>query len=258
MYTIERQQQILQLIRKEKVIKLVTLTKEFNVSMETIRRDVQQLVQEKKIEKFYGGVKYIEPVEGLMDTRLNQQLHEKIAIAETCAALVQDGDCIFIDSGTTTYQITPFLLEKKNVTVITNSLPVAFDLIGSTIEVMIIGGKIRHSEKSVTSNDFLFHFKHLNINKAFICTSGITLERGISDFNVDEAITRQQIINISQSVYVAADASKFNKDVAIQVCPIDKVDMIITDDTLDLDTIKRFNEAEVPMKIVSTTPTCKN
>ncbi len=252
MYTIERQQHILQYIRMNKVVKLVTLTKEFNVSMETIRRDIQQLFQEKKIEKFYGGVKYIEPVEGLIDNRLNQQLSEKIAIAKACASIIEDGECIFLDSGTTTYQMTPFLLEKEKLTVITNSLPVAFDLIGSNIEVIIIGGKVRHSEKSITSNDFLFRFDHLNINKAFICASGVTIENGISDFNMEEAMTRKQIIKISQKVYIATDSSKFNKDVAIQVCPVDQVDMIITDNALHPETINHFTNAGVQLKIVST------
>lgn len=253
MYTIERQQKILQFVRQHKVIKLTTLTKEFNVSMETIRRDIQQLAQEKKIEKFYGGIKYIEPAEGLLDSRFDQQFNEKVAIAKACAELVEDGECIFLDSGTTTYHIARFLLEKKNITIITNSLPVAFDLIGSNIEVVIIGGKIRHSEKSITSNDFLFNFKHLNINKAFICTSGITLEKGISDFSIDEAITRKEIIKISQKIYVATDSSKFNKDVAIQVCPIDMVDTIITDDSLDQDTLNCFINAGVQLKIISAT-----
>lgn len=250
MYTVERQQHILQFIRNNKVVKLVTLTKEFNVSMETIRRDIQQLVQEKKIEKFYGGVKYIEPVEGLMDNRLTQQLTEKIAIAKACASLVNNGDCIFIDSGSTTYQMTPFLLGKEKLTVVTNSLPVAFDLIGSNIEVMIIGGRVRHSEKSVTSNDFLFHFDHLNINKAFICASGVTLEKGISDFSLEEAMTRKQLINISQTVYVATDSTKFNKDVAIQVCPLDEVDMILTDNGLPKETLHQFTEAGIQLKVV--------
>ncbi|POZ57848.1 Glucitol operon repressor [Lysinibacillus sphaericus] len=250
MYTVERQQHILQFIRNNKVVKLVTLTKEFNVSMETIRRDIQQLVQEKKIEKFYGGVKYIEPVEGLMDNRLTQQLTEKIAIAKACASLVDHGDCIFIDSGSTTYQMTPFLLGKEKLTVVTNSLPVAFDLIGSTIEVMIIGGRVRHSEKSVTSNDFLFRFDHLNINKAFICASGVTLEKGISDFSLEEAMTRKQLINISQTVYVATDSTKFNKDVAIQVCPLDEVDMILTDNGLPKETLQQFTEAGIKLEVV--------
>nr|WP_241489995.1 DeoR/GlpR family DNA-binding transcription regulator [Lysinibacillus sphaericus] len=251
MYMIERQHQILQFIRQHKVVKLVTLTKEFNVSMETIRRDVQQLMQEKKIEKFYGGVKYIEPVEGLIDHRLHEQLTEKIAIARACASLVQDGECIFIDSGTTTYQMTPFLLDKEKLTVVTNSLPVAFDLIGSNIEVILLGGKVRHSEKSVTSNEFLFRFEHLNINKAFICASGVSIEKGISDFSLDEAITRKQIISISQKVYVATDSSKFNKDVAIQVCPVDDVDVIITDDALSKKTIQHFSEKGVQIKTVN-------
>lgn len=250
MYTVERQQHILQFIRNNKVVKLVTLTKEFNVSMETIRRDIQQLVQEKKIEKFYGGVKYIEPVEGLMDNRLTQQLTEKIAIAKACASLVNNGDCIFIDSGSTTYQMTPFLLGKEKLTVVTNSLPVAFDLIGSNIEVMIIGGRVRHSEKSVTSNDFLFHFDHLNINKAFICASGVTLEKGISDFSLEEAMTRKQLINISQTVYVATDSTKFNKDVAIQVCPLEEVDMILTDNGLPKETLHQFTESGIQLKVV--------
>lgn len=250
MYTVERQQHILQFIRNNKVVKLVTLTKEFNVSMETIRRDIQQLVQEKKIEKFYGGVKYIEPVEGLMDNRLTQQLTEKIAIAKACASLVNNGDCIFIDSGSTTYQMTPFLLGKEKLTVVTNSLPVAFDLIGSNIEVMIIGGRVRHSEKSVTSNDFLFHFDHLNINKAFICASGVTLEKGISDFSLEEAMTRKQLINISQTVYVATDSTKFNKDVAIQVCPLEEVDMILTDNGLSEETLHQFTEAGIQLEVV--------
>ncbi|TBV86592.1 MULTISPECIES: DeoR/GlpR family DNA-binding transcription regulator [unclassified Lysinibacillus] len=248
---IERQHQILQFIRQHKVVKLVTLTKEFNVSMETIRRDVQQLMQDKKIEKFYGGVKYIEPVEGLMDHRLHEQLTEKIAIAKACASLVQDGECIFIDSGTTTYQMTPFLLDKEKLTVVTNSLPVAFDLIGSNIEVILLGGKVRHSEKSVTSNEFLFRFEHLNINKAFICASGVSIEKGISDFSLDEAITRKQIISISQKVYVATDSSKFSKDVAIQVCPVDDVDVIITDDALSKKTIQHFSEKGVQIKAVN-------
>ncbi|MCR8851391.1 DeoR/GlpR family DNA-binding transcription regulator [Lysinibacillus fusiformis] len=248
---IERQQQILQFVRQHKVVKLVTLTKEFNVSMETIRRDIQQLMQDKKIEKFYGGIKYIEPVEGLIDQRLHEQLTEKIAIAKASASLIQDGECIFIDSGTTTYQMTPFLLDKEKLTVVTNSLPVAFDLIGSNIEVILLGGKVRHSEKSVTSNEFLFHFEHLNINKAFICASGVSLEKGISDFNLEEAITRKKIISISQMVYVATDSSKFNKDVAIQVCPLEEVDVIITDNALSKKTIQHFSDKGIEIKLVN-------
>lgn len=251
MYMIERQHQILQYVRQHKVVKLVTLTKEFNVSMETIRRDVQQLMHDKKIEKFYGGIKYIEPVEGIIDQRLHEQLAEKIAIAKACASLVENGECIFVDSGTTTYQMTPFLLNKEKLTVVTNSLPIAFDLIGSNIEVILIGGKVRHSEKSVTSNEFLFRFEHLNINKAFICASGVSIEKGISDFSLDEAITRKQIISISQTVYVATDSSKFNKDVAIQVCPLTDVDVIITDNALSKKTIQHFSDKSVQIKVVN-------
>ncbi|GLC87619.1 DeoR/GlpR family DNA-binding transcription regulator [Lysinibacillus piscis] len=250
MLTMERQQQILQFVRRNKVVKLVTLTQQFNVSMETIRRDVQQLVQNNKLEKVYGGVKYIEPVEGFIDQRFHEQLDEKIAIAKKCASFVQNGDCIFIDSGTTTYQMTPFLKDKEKLTVVTNSLPIAFDLIGSPIEVIIIGGKVRHSEKSVTSNEFLFRFEHLNITKAFICASGVSVNKGISDFSLEEAITRRQIIDIAETVFVAADSSKFLKDVAIQVCPIHDIDVIVTDDALSEELCQQFATTTINLSLV--------
>ncbi len=103
----------------------------------------------------------------------------------------------------------------------------------------------------MTSNEFLFRFEHLNINKAFICASGVSIEKGISDFSLDEAITRKQIISIAQKVYVATDSSKFNKDVAIQVCPVNDVDVIITDDALSKKTIQHFSEKGVQIKTVN-------
>lgn len=251
MLSSQRQNKIMQLLRIKKMAKLHDLTVLLDVSIETVRRDIQHLVKKGQVEKIYGGIKYIEPVESLISARMTEQLAQKIAIAKRCAALVEDGDCIYIDSGTTTYHIVSFLKNKPNITVVTNSLPVAYELLTSTINVIIIGGTLRHSEKSITSNDFLFRFEHLNITKAFICASGVSVERGVSDFSLSEAITRKKIIDHAQQVYLAVDATKFQRDVAIQVCPLQAVSAIITDDTLDKSILEDVTALSLPIYIES-------
>jgi DeoR/GlpR family transcriptional regulator of sugar metabolism len=126
--------------------------------------------------------------------------------------------------------------------VITSSIPVVNELIHSDIEILIIGGKVRRNEQSIVAFDYLFNFSELNITKAFICASGITVEKGISDYNLEEANTRKKIIDLSQEVYVAADSSKFGKDVTIGISSLDKIDYIITDDHLPKDFISSFKE----------------
>ncbi|ETJ35697.1 DeoR-family transcriptional regulator, partial [human gut metagenome] len=115
----------------------------------------------------------------------------------------------------------------------TNSIPIVNELINSDVEVIIIGGKLRHNESSIVAYDYLFNFGTLNISKSFICSGGITLDKGISDYNMDEAITRKKILEISNEVFVAADSSKLGRDVPINICGIDKVNYVITDSSLD-------------------------
>ncbi|MBT2671310.1 hypothetical protein J7E95_10835 [Streptomyces sp. ISL-14] len=127
----------------------------------------------------------------------------------------------------------------------TSSIPVVNELIHSDIEILIIGGKVRQNEQSIVAFDYLFNFSELNISKTFICASGITVEKGISDYNLEEANTRKKIIDLSQEVYVAAaDSTKFGKDVTIGISPLDKIDYIITDDHVHKDFISSFKKTD--------------
>ncbi|MNV76788.1 HTH-type transcriptional repressor GlcR [compost metagenome] len=110
----------------------------------------------------------------------------------------------------------------------------------SAVELIIIGGKVRLNEQSVIAYDYLFNFSELNILKAFICASGITLEKGISDYNLEEAQTRKKIIDLSKEVYVAADHTKFGKDVTIGIASLDKIGYIITDRNIDRSFQQKF------------------
>lgn len=252
MLPVERQNKILELLSTKNILKIPEIVSEFNISVETVRRDINTLERHGKIEKVYGGIKLISTNFGepKIENRMIDKIHIKDKIGCKCSEFINDGDCIFIDSGSTTYQIAKHIKNKKNIIVVTNSLPVITELIGSDIELIIIGGKIRNTENSVVAYDYLFNFDQLNISKAFIGTSGITAKKGISDYNMEEALTRKKIIEISNKIYVAADSSKFGKDVTINICPINKINYIITDYLIDKEIINKFESKNC--QIIST------
>lgn len=249
MFPLERQKKILELLMINKVMKITDLANELNISIETLRRDINLLAKEQKVEKVYGGIKLVETTfgESKMEVRMVSHLYEKELIARKCSEFIYDGDCIYIDSGSTTYQIAKFIKDKRNLTVITNSIPVINELMDSDVELIVIGGKIRRAEKSVISYEFLFNFNELNILKSFICASGITVEKGISDFNLEEAITRKKIIELSKEVFIAADSTKFEKDVMIGIAPLEQIDYIITDSKLERYIVNQFSDTNVQL-----------
>lgn len=251
MLPLERQKKIIDLLTIKKVLKIPELAEELDISVDTLRRDLNLLTSQGKIEKIYGGVKMVQSRfgESSMDERMVNHLEEKETIARKCSEFINDGDCIYIDSGSTTFQIAKYIKNKKMLTVVTNSIPVINELMHSDVELIIIGGKIRQNEQSVVAYDYIFNFHELNIRKAFICCSGITIEKGISDYNMEEAITRKKIIEMSNEVYVIADSTKFGKDVTISIAPLDRIDVIITDSNVDEDLLHKFKKTRTSLII---------
>nr|WP_259445533.1 DeoR/GlpR family DNA-binding transcription regulator [Paenibacillus lautus] len=251
MFPLERQKKILELLTIRKVLKITELTEELNVSVDTLRRDLNTLTKQGRIEKIYGGVKLVESRfgESSMDERMVSQLEEKDRIARKCGEFVHDGDCIYIDSGSTTYQMAKYVKHRKKLTVVTNSLPVAIELMDSDVELIMIGGKIRREEQSVVAYEYIFNFHELNVLKAFICCSGITIEKGISDYNLEEAITRKKMIELSKEVVVMADSTKFGKDVTISIASLDKIDTIVTDANVHASFIPKFKKTNTTLVI---------
>jgi DeoR/GlpR family transcriptional regulator of sugar metabolism len=240
----ERQKKIVDLLATKDVITIAEFMTAFNISVETVRRDLAILEKQGTIQKVYGGakIKDITFGEPTMESRMVSRLLQKEAIGRKCSEFIHDGDCIFIDSGSTTFHIAKHLASKKNLTIITNSIPVVNELMDTDFDIIIIGGKIRHDERSVVTYDYLFNFSELNIQKSFICAGGITVEKGISDFNMQEAVTRKIIIERSKEVFVAADSSKFHRDVTISIAPLNKINCIITDSNLDRNTAGSFKK----------------
>lgn len=239
----ERQNKLIELLSSKDIVTIPEFIAEFNVSIETVRRDLSILEKQRKIEKVYGGAKIKDSsfAEPSMEKRMISRLQQKEWIGKKCCEFINDGDCIFIDSGTTAYYISKYLDNKKNLTIITNSISVVNELMNTDYNVIIIGGKVRQSERSVVTYDYLFDFSVLNINKSFICASGITAHNGVSDYNMQEVVTRKMIIERSEEIFVVADSSKFGRDVTIKVAPISKFNYIITDSGLNKSLAAEFN-----------------
>ena len=241
----ERYRKLMEYLQENGIIKMDTLMDMFDISIETARRDLNHLEKEGLIKKIYGGATLVEKVtrEPANAERLASNINEKEAIGRKCAEFIEDGDSIMLEVGTTVLQIAKAVKEKKNLTVITNSLPVVQELIDTDFQLYIIGGRIRHDEGAISGAVSMFEMSSFHINKAFIGAGGITLKNGISDFDIEESLVRRKIIEQSGEVFLAADSSKFGRDVLARIAPLDSVDLIITDDKIKPSLLSEFEEA---------------
>lgn len=206
------------IIKLEEYLKIVgvatneDLCNQFNISLQTLRRDLKVLEENRKIEKVYGGVVYKD--QSLLnnvlavESREEINLKEKIFIGEIAARLVENNTVIFIDSGTTACQIIPFLIHHKNLTIVTHSLLV-LNLVAKipNIKCICLGGILKADTLSfaIDTKDNSYHY-----NCSFIATVGLSNE-GLTNTDISEGKIKKQIIKNSEKVYVLADYSKFDK-----------------------------------------------
>lgn len=209
------------------------LCKMFNISLQTLRRDLEVLREKGVITKVYGGVIYnheeLTSAIPSLSFRSSSKEKEKIHIGELAAALVEENDVIFIDSGTTAYQMIPFLKRLNHVTIITHSLHV----INSSTELknvtcISLGGQLNLDTYSFQSEPLNVPY---NYHKAFISTVGIDVD-GCTNTNLIEGGIKQKAMQKSNKTYLVADNTKFSTRGFNRFATLDKFDAIISDQAL--------------------------
>lgn len=227
-----RRRQIVNKIMDERMVKVSDLMREFNISIETIRRDLEYLEKQGYLKRVYGGA-VLEGLYGLEPAYEHREVinyHEKQAIAAKTAELIDDGDTIFMDVGTTTLEVAHHLAGKKNLTVITNASLIAHSLIvNETCRVILLGGEMRRGELSVSGFLCDAGMQYFHANKAIIGVGGITISGGITDYHTEEANNRRTMINRVDRVIAVADYSKFGVTAMNSVCGIDRIHLLVTD-----------------------------
>lgn len=200
------------------------------VSRETIRRDLIRMSELGIIKKVHGGAvlnKVSE--EPPYSIRIEDRYEEKCAIGAVAKELVEPGDTVFIDTGTTALAFAQ-QLEQKGIRVVTNSVPIATLLCQRDFDVYLIGGKIRKDELSLSGMFANALVESIHVDKAFCGASGIDLKHGIVDYHLEEAELRKKIIDRAANVVILADHTKFTSNAFVTVCPLTAVDVIVTDD----------------------------
>lgn len=228
--TEERHQLILQELYKNKIIKNDDLANKLKTSLSTIRRDLQELEANHQLTRIHGGAKLIDNVltEDSMSEKSSKNHLAKQQIATIASQIINDGDFIFLDAGSTTFEMIPHLEKYSNLTVVTNSILHAFELTKKNIPTHIIGGKIKHKTQAIINSTALCQMKQLHFDLSFIGTNAIHNEFGLMTPDIEEGNLKQLAINHSQKAYVLADHSKFNQISSVAFEQLDKV-TIFTD-----------------------------
>lgn len=232
-YAEERQARILDLLREQGRVDVKSLIETLDVSSATIRRDLADLEARNLLRRTHGGalppqyLKYDAP----FTDREVRYVREKARIGRAAADMVKDGETIFIDAGTTTLQVARSLIDRNDLTVVTNALNVCATFAGIRgIEVFLVGGQFREANLATVGPFTVDMVKQFNADKAIIGISAIDIERGlISTPHVLEARVQRAIIKAADTVMVVADHTKFGRKSLAVVAPLTDIDIIITD-----------------------------
>ena len=228
-----RRKHILDLVSETDVITLDELQKHLStVSMSTIRRDVLYLQKQKLVQMLRGGgvkLEVKEDVEQPLTEKLQINLSAKARIAQYAAKLVQEGDIIYIDSGTTTSLMVDYLGDR-NITIVSSSLQVIADANKINANVLVLGGEINKTIGSVSGPITDRQLEDIYFDKAFIGASGFSTISGINTFDIREASKKKIAQKNAKVTYVLADSSKAGKNAMCRAFGLSEC-IIITDES---------------------------
>lgn len=259
----ERLQLIYKRIKETKKVFTKELAEDFNVSRSSIRLDLAELEARGLITRTYGGA--ILPnglkgnvVENLSDLeiRLRRNKKEKEAIGKLAATLVEDGDTIMIDGGSTTHQVVMNLQEKRDLTIITNAVSFLAELMAMNASVVyFVGGMLQRDNAVLVgdiSNEVVEYFHPM---KAILGIDGISIESGLTAANPSTPAVssiKRKMIAASDKIIIVTDHTKLGRVCLMPVAPINKMDYLITDNQADTDMIERIR-AEGPKVLIAET-----
>lgn len=244
---------ILDLLRQRRLVKTGDLAEQLAVSDETIRRDLERLERQGLVRRVHGGatVPAGTGLEPPYDSRAAINIDEKQRIGAVAASMVSDGDTLLIDIGTTTLEFAKCLRDKRDLTVLTNSMPTALELsTNSSAKVYLLGGLVRQGELSLSGFLTEAALKEFFVDKAFVGAGGLSAIEGLTDYHVAEAQVRRTMVARAREVIVLADHTKFGAVALTMVVPLRMIHKIITDGTVTESDIQTFAQQGVEVIVV--------
>lgn len=236
MFPEERRRRILERMRSGEAVKVSDLASELGVSEVSIRRDLRELERSGLLARIHGGALPTEgtTTEPTFAEKTTRNLAEKVAIARAAASLVQDGESIILDAGTTTLEIARQLRSRKNLTVVTNAFHVAAELGDCPgIEVIVTGGAVKGNTLALVGPLAEQTLESINVDRVFLAANGIDLKRGITTPTGTEAAVKRKMIAAAHQVILVADHTKWGKVAFVTIAPLTAAQVLVTDEAFD-------------------------
>lgn len=248
--TEERQNFILEKIKRDNMVKIKDLEQELNCSISTVRRDLLELEEKNLLVRIHGGAKRIYTLAEELEVKekSTKNVQEKVSIAELAASYVNENDVIFLDAGTTTYEMIPFLQRIKGLLVVTNGVKHADYLIDHGISAILIGGQIKPKTKAIIGSVALSQLAQYRFNKSFLGINGIDIEFGYTTPDPEEALLKNKAASLSNKTFILADHTKFDKVNFAKVGELE--DYLIVTNKLKEKTQKRKTDYEHRTKVL--------
>jgi DeoR/GlpR family transcriptional regulator of sugar metabolism len=246
----ERRSRLLELVRVGRFASLPALAETLEVSESTVRRDVEYLETQGCARRIHGGVLYtgISPMLPHFDARQSMHWGQKKAIAARAVELVEDGDTILLDGGSTTYEVARLLVGRP-IHVVTTSLPVANLFASDTSsDLVLVGGNICPRTGVARGPYAVEMLSKVRVRKTILSVAGIN-EEGFFNNNLLIVEAERQMMHSADEVIVVADSSKFGRQSLTHLCPLGEVDHVVVDDGIDLKWKEKITSAGVRLHV---------
>ncbi len=230
MLTEKRHEIILSLLNKKNFVSLKEILKATNSSESTIRRDLKSLEIENKLKRVHGGAKSLSrnSIEASYNEKSSLNIDEKKSIALLASTLIEDGDCIYLDGGTTTYSLIDFLSTKKDILVVTNGIHHINALLDNNIKCFIVGGNLKQSTRVVLGSEAINFLNKFRFDKAFLGTNGAHCELGFTTPDIEEASIKEAAIKLSKESFILCDSTKIDAVSFVKFADINQCTLIST------------------------------
>ncbi|WP_438852268.1 transcriptional repressor AgaR [Brevundimonas nasdae] len=232
--TSERRREITTMIRSRGSVQVAALSEMFNVSMQTIRKDLHYLEERGVATRAYGGAISSEvvnaPIEPAIEVKRVSHTAAKERIGKLAASMVAPGESIMLDSGTTTLQIARFLPSDEDLTVVTNDFDILAVLTQKrNIRVVMLGGELRRRNMAFYGAQTVAALDDLLLDKVFLGVDGLDIERGVTTHHEPEAQLNRKMVETARQVIAVTDASKFGKICLHRIIGLAELDALVTD-----------------------------
>jgi DeoR family transcriptional regulator, aga operon transcriptional repressor len=243
----DRLKAILELLATDGTLDVSELTERFDVSDATVRRDLQDLELQKLLSRTHGGaVAHGLSYELPLRYKTARRHDEKVRIARIAAEQVTDGMVVGLTGGTTTTEIARQLSSRQKLTIVTNALNIAFEMVvRPDLKLVVTGGVARTESYELVGPLAESTLVDINLDLVFVGADGISLEAGLTTHHEVEAHTNRALIDRSHRIVAVADSSKIGRTAFARICEIGKVDELITDSAAEPSIVATLQDAGI-------------